>query len=340
MDVGDQTGDGRCGMKSEAGLVSCVTPVYNGEKYLGAMLDSVLAQTYPAIEMILADDGSTDGTLEIAERYRERFAQKGCRYQIVCGPHRSASAAINRGLALVRGEFLIWPDSDDVLRPGSVEKRVDFLRSHPECPCVRSLMDYFDENGSAEERGEAIGNLETEDLFFDVLEGKTFVSCGCYMLRTERFFAIYPDRRIPEYSVGQNFQMLLPYLYRHRCHTIPERLYRVRLTPDGHSRRPRTQVEERKRYRDFERLVDELSEICEIRSLWEKRKIFCWKLERRKQLAERQGRRLEARAARAMLFVCGRSTLYQKWFPWMDRWKDRTMKHTRQKTMDSGGIFG
>ena len=165
-------------MRNEAGLVSCITPVYNGEKYLGAMLDSLLAQTYPAMEVILVDDGSTDGTLAVAGRFREPFAQRGCRYQVVRGPHKNASAAINLGLGLVRGEFLIWPDSDDILQPDSIEKRVNVLKSHPDCPCVRSLMYYFDQNGPVEGQGEAIGDLEKEDLFFDVLEGRTFVSCG------------------------------------------------------------------------------------------------------------------------------------------------------------------
>ena len=59
---------------------------------------------------------------------RERFAQRGWRYEIVSGTHQNASAAINLGLPLVTGEFLIWPDSDDALEPQSVERRVRFCR--------------------------------------------------------------------------------------------------------------------------------------------------------------------------------------------------------------------
>ena len=69
------------------GLVSCVTPVYNGEKYVGLMLDSILQQTYPSIEMILVDDGSEDRSLEIADSYKERFAKKGYDYHILHGQH-------------------------------------------------------------------------------------------------------------------------------------------------------------------------------------------------------------------------------------------------------------
>ena len=58
------------------GLVSVVTPVYNGEHHLSWMLDSVLNQTWDQIEMILVDDGSRDGTLEVARSYRERFKER------------------------------------------------------------------------------------------------------------------------------------------------------------------------------------------------------------------------------------------------------------------------
>jgi len=63
--------------------VSIVTPVYNGEQYLGRLLDSVLAQSWDQIEMIVADDGSEDGTLKIAESYREKFQERGFLYHIV-----------------------------------------------------------------------------------------------------------------------------------------------------------------------------------------------------------------------------------------------------------------
>ena len=204
------------------GLVSIVTPVYNGEAHLERMLDSILNQAYPHMELILSDDGSTDGTVAVAESYRPKFAARGYRYRIVRGEHRNASAAINRGLPYVMGEYLVWPDSDDVLEPESIKKRVDFLREHAGYDCVRSLAYYFDAASGEikEKKDEQQGDLAKEDLFWDILEGKTFVCCGCYMLRTERFFEIYRERKIPEYDVGQNFQMLLPYMYHHKCPTI------------------------------------------------------------------------------------------------------------------------
>ena len=131
--------------KLQGGRVSVVTPVYNGESHLPAMLDSVLAQTYPDMEMILVDDGSTDATIKVAETYREKFTARGYKYRIVAAEHKNASGAINKGLPYVTGEYLIWPDSDDILKPESVTKRVEYLRSHPEYACVRSLSWYFDQ---------------------------------------------------------------------------------------------------------------------------------------------------------------------------------------------------
>ena len=290
-----------------SGVVSIVTPVYNGERHLPKMLDSVLAQTYPKIEMILSDDGSDDGTLQTAESYRGRFAARGYDFRVVTGPHQNASAAINRGLPLVTGEFLIWPDSDDILKPESVERRVDFLEKNPAYRCVRSLPWYFDgETGAVlEEADERRGDLSREELFWDILEFRTFVCCGCYMLRSAAFFDVYPDRRIPEYDVGQNFQMLLPFLYRNRCPTLREELYGVSVRAGSHSRRPLTQAQEEKKYGDYERLVDEIAALCAIGGGAEGDRIVCWKAARRYHISLKYGRWQEAMGALNLLRRCG-----------------------------------
>lgn len=282
--------------------VSVVTPVYNGERHLHRLLESILAQTWDEVEMILVDDGSGDGTLAVAERYREQFRTRGYRFRIVAAEHRSASAAINHGLPLVTGEFLIWPDSDDALHPDSIRRRVEFLRANPQYQCVRSLGEYRQEDGSPGTPQERRGDPENEDLFFPVLLGEDFVCCGCYMLQSAAFFAIYPQRRIPEYDVGQNFQMLLPFLYRHRCPTLREELYTVYIRPDSHSRRTLTQQEDEKKYADFERLVSELAAICGITDSEELLQIERWKQRRRFDISMRYGRR--GRAAKALWWLC------------------------------------
>lgn len=295
-----------------AGLVSVVTPVYNGERYLARLLDSVLAQTWGQVEMILVDDGSQDATLEIAEAYRERFRARGFDYRVVTSPHQNASAAINLGLPWVRGEFLIWPDSDDALEPESVRVRAEFLQSHPQYQCVRSLMRCWDEAGRSLPVWENLGDLKEERLFFPVLEGQTFVCCGCYMLRTRALFDLYPRRRIPEYEVGQNFQMLLPVLYRWPCPTIPEALYHVCVRADSHSRRLRNREEEIARCAGFERLIDELAEVIGIRDREELRRIQLWKAVQRYKLARRYKQNL--RALGALLAIARFGGIRSGWF--------------------------
>ena len=315
-----------------SGKVSVVTPVYNGEAYLGKMLESVLGQTYPDLEMILVDDGSSDNTVRVAEGYRERFAQKGYSYRIVKAEHKNASSAVNRGLAYVTGEYLIWPDSDDILEPESVEKRVEFLKGHPEYRCVRSLSRYVDaRTGELCERSdEQRGDLGKEELFWDILESKTFVCCGCYMLRTEAFLGIYPKRRIPEYDVGQNFQMLLPFMYYYKCPTICEELYNVTVRPGSHSRRELSQAEEEKKYKDYEHLIDEIARICRIDDRKSKNRIICWKARRRCVISMKYGRKGKALAAIVRLFYHGG----------MQNWSGRTLKETVWLWLGTGRLGG
>ena len=105
---------------TEACLVSIVIPCYNAKRFLAETLQSALAQTYPHIEIIVVDDGSTDGTTELIRAYADRVKAE-------FGPNRGASAARNRGTALATGAYIQYLDADDLLAPEAIELRLSAL---------------------------------------------------------------------------------------------------------------------------------------------------------------------------------------------------------------------
>ncbi|OGF24944.1 MAG: hypothetical protein A2V63_05450 [Candidatus Eisenbacteria bacterium RBG_19FT_COMBO_70_11] len=121
--------------------VSVVIAVYNGAWCIERALDSVLAQSRPAEEIILCDDGSTDGTADlVARRY-------GARVRVLRLPHRNASAARGVGLEQARGDWLAFLDADDVWEPGKLERQLAFLARHPEVRWIGSDGIYVSSSG-------------------------------------------------------------------------------------------------------------------------------------------------------------------------------------------------
>ena len=106
-------------------LLSVIVPVHNVSGYLRECLESVLAQDYRNIEVIVVDDGSTDGSAEIAEEYEQRHA----RVRVLRLPHSGNGAARNRGIEVARGDLLAFADSDDVVEPGAYSLMVGQLIS-------------------------------------------------------------------------------------------------------------------------------------------------------------------------------------------------------------------
>lgn len=100
---------------SEIPAISVVIPCYNTERYVGEAIESALDQTYSSVEVIVIDDGSTDGSLEVIRSF-------GARIRWETGPNRGACAARNRGLALARGELIQFLDADDLLHPEKLER--------------------------------------------------------------------------------------------------------------------------------------------------------------------------------------------------------------------------
>ena len=121
--------------------MSVVLPVWNGAKYLRESLDSILAQTYEPMEVLVMDDASTDETPEILAWYGARIRvhrQKA---------NRGIYDNVNDGIALARGELIAVYHADDVYRPTIIEREADFLREHPETGAVFCLDTFIDAEG-------------------------------------------------------------------------------------------------------------------------------------------------------------------------------------------------
>lgn len=105
--------------------VSIVTPSYNQAQFLEETILSVLEQDYPDIEYVVVDDGSTDGSLEIARRYEERL------HGLIAQENAGQVAAINRGFRHTEGELMAYLNSDDTFLPGAVSEMVAALEADP-----------------------------------------------------------------------------------------------------------------------------------------------------------------------------------------------------------------
>ncbi len=122
-------------------LISIVTPSFNQANYIEATIRSVLEQDYPAIEYIIVDGGSTDGSVDIIRRYENRLAWWASE------PDHGQTDALNKGFAKATGEILAWINSDDTYEPGALKAAANYLVGHPEIGMVYADTNFIDGNG-------------------------------------------------------------------------------------------------------------------------------------------------------------------------------------------------
>lgn len=127
-----------------ASLVSCIIPVFNGERFLAEAIKSILGQTYRNVEVIVVDDGSTDDTPSIVAGFGDSVTYI---HQENAGP----ATARNRGIQEARGQFIAFLDADDVWREDKLEKQIARFRERPELAYSVTLIQNFWEEEVREE---------------------------------------------------------------------------------------------------------------------------------------------------------------------------------------------
>ncbi len=122
--------------------VTVLLPVYNGARFLRQAIDSVLSQTWKDFELLVVNDGSTDGTAAILESYSDPRIRILSNVQNI-----GLTLSLNKGLQSARGEYIARIDADDIALPIRLEKQVSYLDQHPEVGLVATGVKVIDERG-------------------------------------------------------------------------------------------------------------------------------------------------------------------------------------------------
>jgi len=151
-------------------LVSVIIPLFNGERYIAQTIESALSQTYPNIEIIVVDDGSTDSGPDIVQDYPVTLVHK---------ENGGISSARNIGIKTAKAEFIALLDQDDLFMPRKIERQVKYLTEHPECSLVFTPVIGFDlERGIRKVFAGHVGRRVEGDIFTDIYKSNYITPCS------------------------------------------------------------------------------------------------------------------------------------------------------------------
>lgn len=214
--------------------VSVIIPVYNSERFLDEAIASVLNQSFRDFECIVVDDGSTDGSGPMLDR----FAAADSRIRLIRRPNTGYAVALNEMLAAVRAPLIARMDGDDIAEPARFAAQTAYMAANPECVAVGSRVLLIDEDGAPIRDMATATTHEEIDAAHMRGEGGAIIHPAA-MIRTDAM------RRIGGYRVERNpaedLDLFLRLAEIGRLANLPERLlrYRIHLGSVGHTRRAR-----------------------------------------------------------------------------------------------------
>lgn len=162
--------------------ISVIMGIYNCETTLSEAIDSIISQTYTDWKLIMCDDGSTDNTYIVAEKYQRKYPDKII--LLKNEKNMGLNYTLNHCLEMVDTEYVSRMDGDDISLPERFEREITFLDGHPEYAIVSCPMIYFDENGDFRQ-GKQSGEPKVEQY----VKGTPFCHAPC-MVRREAYVAV------------------------------------------------------------------------------------------------------------------------------------------------------
>lgn len=180
-----EVGGGSGGKGEGRPLVSVVVPTFNHEKYVLECIESILSQDYPNIELIVINDGSTDGT---DEKLRGYLKEHHGAFTYISKVNEGVGTTMNKGLGMAEGEYFCEVCSDDTLVPGSITKRVAYLEEHSEVEAVFGSIESMDKDGllvDIPSDGRKAGFDSSVHTFEDFVKARVSFTFHAGMSRTE-----------------------------------------------------------------------------------------------------------------------------------------------------------
>ena len=215
-------------------LISIIVPVYNIEEYLPRCVKTLRGQTYPRIEILLVDDGSTDGTGSLCDR----LAEEDARIRVFHKENGGSSSARNLGIAAAKGEYLGFVDSDDYVEPDMYEKLYAAIKQY-DVSAAQTGRDEIAPDGSRmpdiwipPKEPECI---EAEDFLKELLMHRGDCSFCTKLIKR----SVLEDRKFPEGVLNEDFHLLVQLLGEriHRIVSLPDRGYHVFYRVGSNSRK-------------------------------------------------------------------------------------------------------
>ncbi|MDA7612473.1 glycosyltransferase [bacterium] len=164
---------------SLAPKISVILAVYNAEKFIKQAIDSLLNQTFSDFEVIIVNDGSTDGSIEIIKSFKD------VRILVIDQENKGLPASLNRAAEQAKGMYLARMDADDICLPDRFSRQVAFLEDNEEVMVVGSAVEYLDAQGRSVAR--SFPAIHTRFLMKQLIRGRCLLAHPTVMIRSNAF---------------------------------------------------------------------------------------------------------------------------------------------------------